>query len=233
MVYDYQSKGIRSFMSAAPSPGENYGIPRAFEVKPSVDGTGLELSGWFATWDVDSEDEAFIPQAFDKSLPAAMKLGVPVLYHHNKNEAPIGLVTSAEIRPEGLFGTVVLPKPEVSTKAFDIYAAVKSGKIPLAFSVGGLWQRLNIGGKVKLICERLLELSITPVATNGFAKPTAIASVVGVKGLDVASPNERIAGMIAHGVRAKREAELHRALAKLDVAALQLTARRLRPPVTF
>jgi hypothetical protein len=35
--------------------------------------------------------------------------------------------------------------------------------------VGGLWERFNIGGKTKLMCKRLLEISLTSQPTNQYA----------------------------------------------------------------
>jgi HK97 family phage prohead protease len=195
-----------------------------------VDGSGLEISGLFATWDEDTEGEAFLPTAFDSSLPVAMALGVPVLYHHAKDEAPIGFVKSCEVKPQGLFGSVVLPAPEVGTKAFDVYSAIKN-KLPLAFSVGGVWERFKRGGKTKLLCRRLLEVSITPVATNAFAKLTKIASVQNVKA--IGDSWEPVMGINEYVKQRVAEDNLQRIALDLAVAEINSRASRLRQPAVF
>ena len=183
VIYEHEQKALANrFMASTPTA--NYGVPTVKEVSSSIDGTGLELSGYFATWDVDSENEAFHPSAFTSSLPRALALGIPVLYNHLKNESPIGFVKSAEVRPDGLWGCLILPKPTIGTKAFDVYSAIQSGSMGnVSFSVGGLWQRFDVAGKIKLLCKRLLEVSVTPIATNEFAVATGVQSAVGVKSL--------------------------------------------------
>jgi hypothetical protein len=52
-----------------------------------------------------------------------------------------------------------------------------------AYSVGGIWDRLQVGGRTKLLCKRLLEISLTSVATNPFAQLTAVSTVSGVKAM--------------------------------------------------
>jgi HK97 family phage prohead protease len=160
----------------AAAPGQ---VPSVKEVHQSVDGTGLEMTGYFATWDEDSMNEAFVPRAFDNAIADFMRNPV-VLYHHKKDEAPIGFVKSCEVLPHGLYGSVILPKPAPGTKAWDIFNGVKDNLIR-SFSVGGIWQRHEVGGRVKLFCERLLELSLTPVAINQYALSDGVAAVQGVK----------------------------------------------------
>jgi HK97 family phage prohead protease len=159
-----------------------FATPSVSEVHESADGTGLEVSGWFATFHMDSENEAFLPHAFDAAIPAAMAAGLPVLHHHVKTEAPIGFVKSIEVKPAGLWGTAILPKPALGTKAFDLYEAVKSGLLHF-WSVGGVWARKLIGGRVKLMCDRLIECSLTSCPANVNAQTAGVASVVGVKAI--------------------------------------------------
>jgi hypothetical protein len=70
----------------------------------------------------------------------------------------------------------------VGTKAFDIYHAVKAGLIS-TWSVGGIWDRVNIGGKIRLMCKRLLELSLTSQPTNQYAQADKVVTVHGVKSI--------------------------------------------------
>ncbi len=235
-MHEYQSKGITPrFMGATPTA--NFGIPTIREVSKSVDGTGLELSGFFATWDLDSDNEAFLPTAFNAALPAALKLGVPVLYNHQKNDAPIGFVKSAEIRPGGLWGSLILPKPVAGTKAFDIYSAIQTGSMGnLSFSVGGLWKRLDIAGKVKLLCERWLECSITPIPTNVFATATGVKSAVGVKSLGAGlwvpstmSSRDQVETRTQHMAQRRLERTLDKLALELNVLEINRAARGRRP----
>jgi len=244
-MHEYQIKALSSrFMGATPSALS--GMPTVHEVASSADGTGLELSGYFATWDVDSDDEAFLPAAFNASLPAALTLGIPVLYNHLKNEAPIGFVKNAEIRPGGLWGSLILPKPVVGTKAFDIYSAIQTGSMGnLSFSVGGLWERLNIGGKVKLLCRRLMECSITSIPTNVFATATGVKSAVGVKSIGGGGPDalwvaqsmssrQQLAAWNAHARHRSLEAAIAGVSLELSVRELNALAARsaaLRPRI--
>jgi HK97 family phage prohead protease len=174
--YDYAGKALKPRF-AITSPGE---VPSVSEVHPSVDGTGLEVSGWFATWAKDSDGEAFLPTAFDTAAPAALAVGLPVLYAHAKNEVPVGFVKSMEVRPAGLWGSIILPAPLAGTKAAEIYEAVKA-KILDKFSVGGFWLRKTIGGRIKLLCDRLVEVSLTATPTNLYARAASVSAVRGVK----------------------------------------------------
>jgi HK97 family phage prohead protease len=184
-----------SFTSIA--PGE---IPRVTELHESTDGTGLEISGLFATWDEDSANESFLPNAFDAAIGPFMKNPV-VLHHHNKHEPPIGFVKEIKVTPQGLWGSIILPAPTVGTKAFDCYHAVKAGLLS-TFSVGGLWIRHNIGGRVKLMCRRLLEISLTSQPANPFALAGGVTAVQGVKSIggewlpDRPGLNEQIAAAV-------------------------------------
>jgi HK97 family phage prohead protease len=161
---------------AAASPGE---VPSVAEVEPSTDGTGLRVSGLLATWHQDSEGEAFLPNAFDKAAPAALAAGIPVLYQHEKASVPLGYVTDLKVRHDGLWVSAILPKPS-GGRALELYEAVKAGSIR-AWSCGGYWLRKNIGGKVKLLCDRLVEASLAALPINAHAGFDSVASVVGVK----------------------------------------------------
>lgn len=156
-------------------------IPTVKELHSAVDGDGLAISGWFATWDEDTHSEAFVPGAFDTALPNFLQNNPVALLSHDKKSPPIGRVTDAYVVPaKGLFGTIVLPKPEVGTKAMEAYSAVKN-KILTNFSVGGHWDRIKIGDRTKLFCRRLLEVSLCSVPVNQWAVADGVTSVVGVK----------------------------------------------------
>jgi HK97 family phage prohead protease len=196
-------------------------IPSVKELHTARDSEGLEVSGWLATWDEDSAAEAFISSAFDKALPQYLALNPVVLHNHRKDDPPCGRVVSAHIdKKRGLYGTVLLPKPEIGTKAMEVYSAVRAGLLK-SFSVGGLWRRINVGGKVHLICERLVEVSLAGTPTNQFAVADGVASVRDVKSLGgVWVPADQFAGL-----KAANEG-LARAELRFDLAANLLRARR-------
>jgi HK97 family phage prohead protease len=220
--YDYGDKSLASKYAALKSPGE---LPTIEEVPASADGSGLELSGWFATWHEDSSGEAFLPNAFNAALATALARGLPVLYNHNKSEVPIGFVRTCEVRPGGLWGSVILPCPSPGTKAAEIYTAVKN-RLVTYFSVGGFWSRSNIGGKVKLMCDRFVELSLCSTPVNQHAGLAGVAAIQGVKSLgDEWVPtdiNGRIKRDISDHQRHKRE---------LDDIKFAVTIMRLREQV--
>lgn len=122
--FDYAGKALKPRFSTA-APNE---IPSVAEVQPSADGTGLQVSGMFATWDPDSEGESFLPNAFDTAAPAALAAGIPVLYQHEKASVPMGYVTDMQVRRDGLWGSAILPKPS-GGRALELYEAVKAGSI--------------------------------------------------------------------------------------------------------
>jgi HK97 family phage prohead protease len=178
-MHDYGDKSLSRFATMASSSD----VPSVREVPNSVDGTGLEIAGMFASFDEDSSGEQFLSWAFDDAIAGALKHGLPVLYAHKRNEVPVGYVKSLEVRPTGLFGSMILPAPLAGTKAAEIYAAVKS-KVLDKFSIGGFWSRLNVGGKIYLLCDRLLECSLTSTPTAAGTRATSVSSVTGVKSVD-------------------------------------------------
>jgi HK97 family phage prohead protease len=217
--FDYGDKALGSRYAAMTSPART---PSVSEIPASTDGTGLEVSGWFATFDEDSHGEQFLPNAFDGAIRSALAGGLPVLYEHGKKDVPCGFVKSMEVKPGGLWGTVILPAPRPGTKAAEIYDAVKTNLLRY-FSVGGFWTRLNVGGKVKLLCDRLVEVSLASRPVNARAHTAGISAVQGVKSLGggewvLASVNDRIA-------RDLGEHQAHR-LALIDLKLCVVELRR-------
>jgi HK97 family phage prohead protease len=165
-----------------------------------------------------------VPQAFAAAIPSAMAAGLPVLYHHQKTEAPIGFVKTCEERPGGLWGSVILPKPAIGTKAFDLYEAVKSHLLNF-FSVGGLWSRTTVGGKVKLGCKRLLEVSLSSVPSNVHAQARGVTAVHGVKAIGgVWVPDFQSRWNAAVHEHRLRDLERDLSMAELQVGVAELLA---------
>jgi HK97 family phage prohead protease len=158
-------------------------LPRVTELHDPVNGEAIEISGWLANWLEDSESEQFDRKAFDTSLENFLLGGNAIaLWHHDRN-LPIGEVVAAEVLPNGLYGTIRLPRPEVGTKAFEVYQAAKAG-LAKGFSVGAKFARKIIGGKVHVFCERLLEVSLTPIPVGQFAVADDVKSRRDVKAFD-------------------------------------------------
>jgi HK97 family phage prohead protease len=203
------------------APGE---IPTVKELHSAAGGEGLEVSGMAATWDEDTADEAFLPNAFDAAISNYLQYNPVVLHHHEKSSPPIGFCRECKVTPRGLWVACILPAPTVGTKAFDIYHAVKARLIS-TWSVGGLWDRVNIGGKVKLMCKRLLELSLTSQPTNQYAQADSVVAVHGVKSIGgVWMPDSRSrwdAAIAEHRLR-DLDRDLGLLELELDVCALLL-----------
>jgi HK97 family phage prohead protease len=160
-------------------------LPTITELPDPVDGDGLLVSGYFATWQTDSEEERFARHAFDQSLPAFLRGGNPVaLWNHRKGEAPIGRVTAAELRRDGLYGSILVPRPMAGTKSFELYSAIKS-KLVNGFSVSGLFDKFrDTAGNVNIICRRIFEVSLTPCPVGASAVADSVVSVSGAKCID-------------------------------------------------
>jgi len=199
-VSPFTLKGMRA------EPGE---LPNVTELHPSADGTGLEISGYFSTWDADSENEAFHPQAFTSAIPRFLANNPVVVWAHSRREPPLGYVKSLEVKPRGLYGTMVLPKPTADTKAYEVYCSIADGRWKPAFSVGGVWERFNVGGKVKLLCKRLLEISLAANPVNELAVSTGVATC-SVKAIDMGQESPPVGDQIQRRV-------LEHELDKLDV----------------
>jgi hypothetical protein len=206
---------------AAVAPGE---IPTVSELHDSVDKTGLELSGLFATWDEDTASEAFLPHSFDAAIADFLKYNPVVLHHHEKSSPPIGFVRECRVTPRGLWGACILPAPTVGTKAYDIYHSIKAGAWWPTFSVGGIWERFNVGGKVKLMCKRLLELSLTSQPTNQFAQADTVTGVQGVKAIGggVWVPDFGSRWQAAVAEHRQRDLERDLSMAELELAVAEL-----------
>lgn len=121
----------------------------------------LRIEGYAAGFDVDRQDEAFIPGAFTKGLQNFLKRGAPLLYHHHYDKL-LGTVEDVYIDSKGLFLKACLDDPEPGTELADVYNKVKSGSIK-GFSVGGIFKRKQTPAGTRIYDADLVEVSITPV----------------------------------------------------------------------
>lgn len=100
------------------------------------------------------------------------------------------------------------------------------------FSIGGLWTRRNVGGKVLLGCKRILELTLTSCPANVNARTAGVAAVVGVKSIGGAWVPDQYAAVVKRrddlewlaGELRKRNRRRTQDLIGLQLAVADLTA---------
>lgn len=136
-------------------------------------GDGLWIEGWASDFEVDRQDEAFMPNAFSKAINQYLKNPV-LLYHHMADKA-VGQVKDLKLAPDkGLYVKAWLDKPADGTEDANIYNKVKSGTIR-AFSVGGVFRRKQTPMGPRIHEVDLREISITPLPVN----PRSLFAVAG------------------------------------------------------
>jgi HK97 family phage prohead protease len=157
---------------------DNNPVPSISLLPAGVDGEGVEATGWLCRFnELDSENEQFSIIGFKSALEGFMRNPV-VLFNHARSQVPIGRVTKADLRPEGLWGSVVIPKSERGTKGREVYEAVKNGLLK-SFSISGMFE--HIGNTI--LVKRLIEVSIATQGVHDQALIHGPASVVQVKAL--------------------------------------------------
>lgn len=132
-------------------------------VEQQDDGTVI-IEGYASDFDIDRQDEAFEPGAFDEGLKAFMASNPVILYHH-KRDQPMGQITEARLDTKGLWVRGELDAPEPNTPAADIIRKVKSRTIR-GFSVGGKFFRRMTDAGLRIFKTDLREISITPQPVN-------------------------------------------------------------------
>jgi len=133
------------------------------------------VSGYAATWDLDRVGDRFDPSSLDKALSTYLATNPVVLYAHDKARPPIGKVLEARIdRDKGLWVKALLPRPASGSWAESIWTAARQGLLR-AFRVGGRWYREAALGYQKIVAADLHEISLAPVAVNGFAHADTVA----------------------------------------------------------
>lgn len=139
----------------------------------TADDGKLRVEGYAAGFDVDRQDEAFLPGAFTKGLQNFLKRGAPLLYHHHYDKS-LGQVEEARIDGKGLFLKARLDDPEPGTELADVWNKVKAGSIK-GFSVGGIFKRKQTPAGPRIHTADLVEVSITPVPVQ----PDTLFAVAG------------------------------------------------------
>lgn len=130
----------------------------------SQDDGSVIIEGYASNFDIDRQDEAFEPGAFEDGVKAYMASNPVVLYHHKTDHA-MGRVTDYRLDTKGLWVRAMLDAPEPHTPAADIVRKVKSGTIR-AFSVGGKFYRRATAAGQRIFKTDLREISITPLGVN-------------------------------------------------------------------
>jgi HK97 family phage prohead protease len=132
-------------------------------VDAADDGT-LHIEGYASTFDMDRQDEAFEPGAFQKSLDTYLNTNPVILYHH-KYDTAMGTITEAKLDGKGLWVKGEVPKPPENSPVAGYYQQVKD-KVLRGFSVGGkFYRRMTEKGPRIFKCD-LREISITPMPVN-------------------------------------------------------------------
>src|SRR5205823_5531130 len=114
--------------------------------------------------DLDRDGDRIARTAFDRALRRYLRTN-PILLYNHRYGMPMGKVTKALVTGNGLWVEAVLPKPEASTEAANIWRLVKAGVIR-AFSVGAVFTRRVIGGVKTIVDADLREISIAAVGVN-------------------------------------------------------------------
>lgn len=129
-------------------------------VEAEADGC-LRIEGYAAGFDRDRENEAFLPQVFERGFEKYFQSNPILCYHHHTDQA-LGVVEDARLDGKGLFIKAKLDDPEPGTPLADVYNKVKSGTIK-GFSVGGIFKRKMTPHGPRIHKADIAEISVTPV----------------------------------------------------------------------
>lgn len=136
---------------------------KSAQVIEEEDGS-LTIEGYGADFDVDRQDEAFEPGAFERGLKNYLETNPVLCYHHQFDKA-LGRVVSAEVDGSGVHIKAQVDKPAAGSWAEDVYNKIKSGTIK-AFSVGGIFRRKLTENGPRIHDVDIAEWSVTPVPIN-------------------------------------------------------------------
>lgn len=126
----------------------------------------LYIEGYAADFEIDRQDEAFEPGAFEEGLKSFMATNPVMLYHHKADHA-LGQFVDARLDGKGLWVKGRVDKPATGSWAEDVVNKIKRGTIR-GFSVGGIFKRrLNEkSGRPSIFKCDLAEISVTPFPVN-------------------------------------------------------------------
>lgn len=127
------------------------------------------ISGYASTPDVDSYDEIMLPSCFEETLKQhPFDQFRVLLVNHRWRDLPIGQITTAEIRNDGLFVEASITK---TTLADDVWQLIQDGTLK-AFSIGFNPIKSEYDDETKITTHtkvQLLEISVVNVPANGHA----------------------------------------------------------------
>jgi HK97 family phage prohead protease len=130
-----------------------------------VDGGDIFIEGWASDFEVDRQNEAFEPGAFEKSIQQFLSGNPALLYHHDYSKA-LGIVEALELKPEGLWMRARVDEPAPGSWAEDVVRKIKKGTIK-GLSVGGIFKRrMGADGRPRIFDADLAEISVTPLPVN-------------------------------------------------------------------
>lgn len=160
-------------------------VVAAFDAKAQVDvgsdGT-LYVKGVAAEFGLDRDNEAFLPDAFDRGMKAYMESNPILAYHHAKEASAdgmpprylaLGTVTKLYRDAKALHFEAAIPKPTPGSWAEDIYDKVRR-RIVKGISVGGAFKRRWTELGPRIFDVDLQEISITPLPVNPRTMLTAV-----------------------------------------------------------
>jgi HK97 family phage prohead protease/HK97 family phage major capsid protein len=162
---------------SGPAPPDLHRTNGAFAFKSFTDKAddGTEEfygAGWASKPDVDSYKEIVKPDAFNESLPEFMRHPM-MLYMHDWYGMPVGMVTSVEVREEGIW---VEFKIFQTTEGRNLIICIREGLIDslsIGFSVAKDGYEFDEESGIGTITKgRLLEVSVVTLG----ACPTALFS---------------------------------------------------------
>lgn len=130
------------------------------------------IEGYASDFEVDRQDEAFEPGAFQKALDDYMQN--PVLLYHHKKDTALGAINEARLDKKGLWVRAQVPKPDEGTTLSNYYNQIKAGVLR-GFSVGGRFMRRMTPDGPKIFKADLREISVTPLPVN----PRTLFAVAG------------------------------------------------------
>lgn len=151
---------------------------KAAEITEDPDTGDLYIEGYASDFDVDRQDEAFEPGAFEEGLKSFMRTNPVMLYHHKYDHA-LGQYVDARLDEKGLWVKGRVDKPAPGSWAEDVFNKIKRGTIR-AFSVGGIFKRRNTPNGPRIFKCDLAEISVTPFPVN----PRTTFAVVAGKAFD-------------------------------------------------
>ena len=134
----------------------------------------LLISGTGANFELDRENEAFAPGAFDRGLKTFLE-GEGTLAYHHKHDQILGRVLHAErVEGKGVHIVARVDNQPESSPLRHIYEQVKKGTLN-ALSCGGFFKRAMVDGVQKIVDVDLTEWSITGVPVGRGANFAVVA----------------------------------------------------------